>query len=179
MLRTLPVRFYFAAIALLVGANFWIYTVLFASPAVRIDVFAEGEGRVVLVHTPHALLLIDTGEGVGVLRDLGRALYPWQRSLDTLVLTGSAAAEAGGAPDVLKRYRTALLVRAGADGSRTLEAALAAASAQVRTTHIPYGAQLSSPEILITVLAPGLTRISYQGTGVIFSSTTLPGTYAL
>lgn len=133
---------------LLVPANAVIYRAILARPAIALEelrVGKEGEERAVLVRTAggHAIL-VNAGPDAGILRVLGEALPPWQRTLDALVLTDMGGEHAGGAPFVLARYRPGAFIRPAASGSPAREAAVAAALAAggAEMTRVPPRAGL-------------------------------------
>jgi beta-lactamase superfamily II metal-dependent hydrolase len=110
MSRPLHSGFYVFLLGILILANVIIYRTIFATPLLTVSVLDVGEGggenSATLVRTPGgATLLIDTGPDASILRALGTALPPWQRSLDAVILTSDKKASVGGLPDVLNRYR--------------------------------------------------------------------------
>ncbi len=100
-------------------ANVSLYRAIFAPHALQVRVLDVGKGDATLVRTPDgATLLIDTGPDASILRALGTALPPWQRTIDAVILTNAKKPSAGGLPDVLSRYRVAQ--RVALAGSRRL-----------------------------------------------------------
>lgn len=178
----LPTYVYAALFFLLVAANVSFYRALSVPDTLHISVLGAGEGNAVFMRTPSGeTLLADAGPDAGILRALGGVLPPWRREIDSILLTSSAADAAGGAPEVLNRYRVGALVRAGAQGSGSMEAALAAAASAeegLQQTSVPYGTLLSlEGGIFITIVAPGTLSISYGETSLTVSSSTPKGVY--
>ncbi len=139
-------------------------------------------------------ILIGAGPDASALRALGETLAPWQRSLSALVLTSISGADAGGASEVLARYRVAEIVRPEAEGTASREAALAEASA-ASGTHITLahrgdrfalggGAYLDvlwPPETDTPLRAsdgPLVLRLSYDRTAIDIAPDGLPGSDA-
>lgn len=152
--------FLFVCVAVLVVANIRIYQTIFAARVLEVSVLDMGKGRAVLVRAPSgATLLVDVGPDAGILRALGTALPPWQRAIDTVILTGSSRKCAGGLPDVASRYRVGADLRAG-------------------SAALPYGARIVFDKtISVIVAAPGAFALSYGAASLTISSTTPAGAY--
>jgi len=127
----------------------------------EIRVFSVGKGNAIIVQTPrNKTLLIDAGSDAGILRELGRVMPMWRRSIDAVILTSADTKSMGGLPDVMSRYHTPAPVRFGAPLSN------------------PYGTTLTfDNDMHITVIAPHTLTISYGATTFAFSSSTPVLTY--
>ncbi|MFZ1075621.1 MAG: hypothetical protein WAN50_04585, partial [Minisyncoccia bacterium] len=129
MPRELSISFSILLFAGLIAANAYVFQKLHAPAATEVTVFAAGKGTAALVRAPSGeTLLVNAGSDASILRALGAALPPWQRNLDAVMVTDMSANNAGGLPDVLHRYKVAALIRPDLEGSKGLEAALAAAA---------------------------------------------------
>jgi beta-lactamase superfamily II metal-dependent hydrolase len=154
--------FYLLLFCGLIVANIYLYEKIFASPVLEVSVRTAGKGSVTIVRTPHhQTLLIDTGSDASILRALGEVLPPWQRNIDTVVLTGDKTSFTGGLSTIKSRYRIPdPLVIGGVAAS--------------------YGSQLTfDTTTLITVIAPGTFTISHGSASLLISSSTEPRTYVL
>jgi beta-lactamase superfamily II metal-dependent hydrolase len=64
-----------------------------------------GQGDAILIEMPSGeLVLIDGGQGMEVLEELGEVLKPWERKIDVVVLTHPHMDHMGGLYEVLDRY---------------------------------------------------------------------------
>ena len=154
-----PVSLQLLLLGGLIWANITIYRTALAPQALEVTVLEVGEGRAVLVQTPHKeTILLDTGPDASVLRALGAALPMWQRKIDVVILTGTKGSFVGGLPEVESRYHVATIVRVGN-----------------RAT--PYGTSILFDTVGIKIMAPDTETISYGATTLIISSSTPPGAY--
>jgi len=161
MPRALPTSFYFYSIlfGILVVANVSVYRTVFAPRVLMVTVLEVGKGDATLIRTPNGkTVLIDTGPDASILRALGTALPPWQRSLNAVVLTSTKKSAIGGLPDVTNRYRIPTPVYFG-----------------TKTT--PYGTRLALGDFYIEIISPGTFNISYGVTSLVISSSTPNGVY--
>jgi hypothetical protein len=115
MLGELPRRFYLLLFIVLVAGNVSVYREIFAPEVLRIAVLEmRKKGSAVLVRSPNgATILINTGPDASILRALGRELPPWQRKIDTVLLTNEKSSVTGGLADVTSHYRVKSVVRSG------------------------------------------------------------------
>ncbi|TSC71115.1 MAG: hypothetical protein G01um101449_141 [Parcubacteria group bacterium Gr01-1014_49] len=163
--------------------NSLLYQTIFTSKILSVRVLEVGKGgRVVLIRSPHGgTFLINTGPDASILRALGTKLPPWQRSIDTVLLTGATVNAAGGLPDVLKRYRVAGLIRFGSRGSKSMEAALAAAASAEKgleeITASPDARVMFDKDVSLSVLSPETFILSYENSSLLISSSTPAGDY--
>ena len=82
------------------------------SRMLRVSVLSVGKGDALLIQSPRGeTVLVDTGVDASILHALGTALPEWQRHIDEVVLTGSAANASGGLPALQARYTIGALVR--------------------------------------------------------------------
>jgi len=93
-------------VVILLAANFFIYREILAPRVLEVTALEVGKGDATLVQTSDKkTILIDTGPDASILRALGTALPPWQRTIDAVILTNAKKNFAGGLPDVLNRYK--------------------------------------------------------------------------
>ena len=176
-------RFLLGCLVALIVANIFLYHTVDTRPVFRVAVLEAGkEGRAVLVRSPRGgTLLINTGPDASILRALGTRLPPWHRSIDTVLLTGATVNAAGGLPDVLKRYRVAGLIRFGSRGSKSMEAALAAAASAEKgleeITASPDARVMFDKDVSLSVLSPETFILSYENSSLLISSSTPAGDY--
>ncbi|MBI4065966.1 hypothetical protein HY412_02125 [Candidatus Kaiserbacteria bacterium] len=153
-------RFYYVFLfALLIVANVNVYRMIFASRVLTVTVLEIGKGNAALIKTStRKIILIDTGPDASILRALGDALPMWQRKIDAIILTSSAARSAGGLSSIQSRYHISKIIRIG-------------------DVAIPYGSLFTFDDSTIEILAPATFKISY-GTSVFkISSSTPAGVY--
>ncbi len=185
----------YIAVPLLLALNVFIYIALLAPPRLTVTILPLGSAAAFLVAAPEGTpVLVGAGPDASVLRALGETLAPWQRSLSALVLTSISGADAGGAPEMLARYRVAEIVRPEAKGTASREAALAEASA-ASGTHLTLahrgdrfalggGAYLDvlwPPETATLLRAsdgPLVLRLSYGRTAIDIAPDSLPASDA-
>lgn len=154
-------NFYFILFFILLATNFLIFQAILAPRTLEVTVLEVGKGDATLVRNPNGkTLLVDTGPDASILRALGTALPPWQRTIDALVLTSEKAGAVGGLQDVVSRYHVPTPVRFG-------------------TAAVPYGTRFAFNDIYITVLAPDIFTIFYGATFLSISSTTPKGVYSI
>lgn len=73
-----------------------------------------GQGDAVFIRTPsNRSILIDGGPDASVLRELGRVMPFWERSIDMVVATHPDTDHVGGLFEVVKRFRVSTLLRPG------------------------------------------------------------------
>lgn len=76
--------------------------------------FDVGQGDSILIRTPsHQNILIDGGPDTSVLNRLGRALPFFDRTIDLMVLTHAHSDHLVGEVEVLRRYKTKLVLTSG------------------------------------------------------------------
>ena len=102
-------NFYRVLFFILLVANFFIYQAILAPHVLKVTALEVGPpaggGSATLVQTSSGeTILIDTGPDASILRALGTALPPWQRTITAVILTGTKKSVVGGLNDVLSRY---------------------------------------------------------------------------
>ncbi len=71
-----------------------------------------GQGDAIFIDAPSGRqMLIDGGRGSVVLRELGRVMPWWDRSIDVVLATHPDLDHIGGLPDVLARYDVSTIIR--------------------------------------------------------------------
>lgn len=93
-----------------------------SSGTLRVAFLDVGQGDAILVESPSGVqMLIDTGPPSGaVLRELGRVLPFWDRTIDVLVLSHPDLDHVGGMPDVFARYRVSVVISGTTEGKSTI-----------------------------------------------------------
>lgn len=93
-----------AVVLILVAAN----TLLFAVPAqsgLTVTFFDVGQGDSIFIEGPTGVqVLVDGGPDSSAVRELGKHLSFFDRTIDAIVATHPDADHIGGLPDVMKRY---------------------------------------------------------------------------
>ena len=163
MPHSLPATFWILLFVGLIFANVSVYRAIFAPRALTVTVLAVGpagkESRATLVKSPGGgMLLIDTGPDASILRALGSALPMWQRNIDAVILTSSAAGSAGGLPVVQSHYHVSKIIRVG-------------------DIFTPYGSSFTFANARIQIIAPAAFQISSGSSVFSISSSTPAGVY--
>lgn len=155
----MPRGFYIVLFFALIAGNINVYNAVLSPRVLTVNILEAAKGRAVLIRTPNSkIILINTGPDASILRALGESLPVWQREIDAVILTGSAASYAGGLPAVQSRYRVSKLIRIGGKD-------------------IPYGSSLTFGGSIIKVLAPSTFSIYYGSSVLNISSSTPSGVY--
>ncbi len=105
-------KIYFLFLLLLI--NFFIFYFLFhASQKVLIVSFLDvGQGDAIFVEMPNGRqMLIDGGPNNSVLRELGKVMPFYDRSIDVVLATHADQDHIGGLVEVLKRFEVDLFIR--------------------------------------------------------------------
>lgn len=132
----------FAVLALALLDVVVLLFVLSGRPRVLTVAFLDvGQGDAILIESPAGRqMLVDGGRDRSVLRELGRELGPFDRSLDMIVATHPDADHIGGLPAVFAQYDVAHYLSPGIESDTNPSRALLAATERERS------------------LAPGLAR---------------------
>lgn len=163
MQHKLPRAFYFILFLVLVAGNISVYSAIFAPRMLTVNILdvgpPAGGGHVTLIQTStRKTILIDTGADASILRALGESLPVWQRDIDVVILTSSAARFAGGLSAVEARYHISKLIHIG-------------------DSTTPYGSSLTLSDSIIKILAPATFSISSGSAIFKISSSTPAGVY--
>lgn len=96
----------------------WIWQGTEASENKLVVAFLDvGQGDAIFIETPNGTqVLVDSGVGSAVLRELGALMNFSDKSIDMIVATHPDADHVGGFPEVLERYDISLVVHNGAEG---------------------------------------------------------------
>ncbi len=87
-----------------------------------------GQGDAIFIQSPTGRqVLIDGGKDRSVLRELGKRMSPFDRSLEMVIETHPDADHIGGLPSVFERYRVGAYLSPGVEGQTSYVHALSAA----------------------------------------------------
>lgn len=151
-------------VAALVAANAWLW-LQNSAPRQQVRILTAGKGSAVLIETGRRAVLINAGSDASIVRALGQALPPWKRRLDALVLTNASATYAGGAREVLRAYRPAIILRTSMSGSATVEKGIGSAAS---TTFPVRGDRYTlGNDTFMDVLWPPVTPAPMTGKGAV------------
>ncbi len=96
--------FRFLPIALLIIANIFVWTIP-VHPGLSVSFLNVGQGDAIFIQSPTGVqLLIDGGPDSSVLRELGKQMPFWNRTIDAVVETHPDKDHIGGLSDVFARY---------------------------------------------------------------------------
>jgi competence protein ComEC len=107
---------------LLVGLfliNIFIWSVVFEQESGKLTVaFLDvGQGDAIYIEAPNGnQVLIDGGGSKAVLRQLGKVMPFYDRSIDVIIATHPDKDHIGGLPDVLQRYNVDFILDSGREG---------------------------------------------------------------
>lgn len=112
---------------ILLFANFFIWQGVVAEDrqGLRIYFLDVGQGDAIFIEAPSGnQVLIDGGPDRTVLRQLGKVMPFYDRSIDLVFATHADADHIGGLPEVIERYRIGAYIDNGMEGSTALYRAL-------------------------------------------------------
>lgn len=116
-----------------------------------------GQGDAIYIRTPSgADMLIDGGPGRSVLRELGRVMPFYDRTIDVVLATHPDADHIGGLPGVFEKYKVKYFVESGLDGKTELWKELQKKINEENTKKmiVRDGSVLSFGSAQFTVLSP-------------------------
>lgn len=103
----------------------------------RVWFFDIGQGDAIFIETPTGeQILIDAGPDQAVLSKLGSVMWPWDRTLDAIVITHPDADHISGFISVLERYQIDNVYDTGAIASTNVDRELRRLIDEEDTTHI-------------------------------------------
>lgn len=128
----IPSWFLVIALALLVFINGRVYLEVRAPRTLAVSFLNVGDGSAALVRTPSGqTVLIDGGPDASILRELGRVLPFWERTIEVVVRTSPLARDTAGLLDVLDRYRVEHLLSFSAENETQTASAVALKAASL------------------------------------------------
>ena len=107
-------------LAFLLVSNFVIFYAVYyqSSQNLTVAFLDVGQGDAIFVTAPGGVqMLVDGGPNGSVLRELGKVMPFYDRSIDVLVATHADQDHIGGLVDVLKRFKVDLFVRTNSTSS--------------------------------------------------------------
>ncbi len=108
---------------------------LFSPNTLRVWFFDIGQGDGMMIETPSGKqILVDAGPDASILTKLGGVLWPWDRTIDAIVLTHPDADHVTGFISVLKRYRVGHVYETGVIANTLIGAEIEKA---IREEHVP------------------------------------------
>lgn len=113
----------------------YVYSWEFRKPFLDIYFFNLNRGRSIFIRTPNnKTILIDGGQNSQIIPELTKVFPLYKRRIDTVILTSSVLKNAGGLPEVSKRYEVGNMIEPIMMGTST---ALDALGKVVKEKHIP------------------------------------------
>jgi len=104
------------------------YTAQFAriqTPGLKVWFFDIGQGDAIFIETPNGQqILIDGGPGDLILQKLSSVMWPWDHSIDAIVITHPDADHITGLVSVLERYQVKTIYETGVRGGTPMIQAL-------------------------------------------------------
>lgn len=109
----------------IVTITIWFQVLVFSpsNQELKVVFFDVGQGDAIFIEAPNGRqLLIDGGVSSNVLlRELGRVMSFWDRSLDVVLATHPDRDHIGGLPDVLRRFAVDSVIESGAKSDTDLD----------------------------------------------------------
>ncbi len=103
----------FLPLMVLIFGNFGVWIFAFPSSDVRVSFLDIGQGDSILIQSAGVAVLIDGGADGQVLRELGKKLPFFDRSIDAVVGTHPDKDHIGGLSDVFERYSVGIFIEPG------------------------------------------------------------------
>lgn len=147
-------------LALLLAINIYVYVAVFgeSDAHARVSFLNVGQGDAILVESPSGVqVLIDGGPDRSVLRELGKELGFFDRSIDIVIATHPDKDHIAGLVDVFERYRITSYIESGVTSDSIYASALhdAVASEGLDTQYAKRGMRISLGEgMYIDILYP-------------------------
>ncbi len=163
-IRRYKSRFYaFLILAILISLGFGLLVgethrrFTESDPPLRVWVFDVGQGDAIFIETPDGTqILVDGGRDDTVLRKLGSVMWPWDRSIDALVITHPDADHITGLISVLDRYDVATVYTSGAQANTRIDQRLQQAIDEegARVVYVGEPDEFSFGEVIFDVIWP-------------------------
>jgi competence protein ComEC len=105
-------RIYFLFLLILINIFIFYYLFHLSNPNLKVSFLDVGQGDAIFVDMPNGRqMLIDGGPNNSVLRELGKVMPFFDRSIDVVLATHVDADHIGGLVEVLKRFEVDLFIR--------------------------------------------------------------------
>lgn len=118
-----PIKRIFYFVGFLVILNIFIWSIYFSvrqSDIMKVYFLDVGQGDSILIVAPNGKqILIDGGADSGVLRELGRTMGFFDRSIDIVLTTHPDQDHIGGLPFVMEQYKVGNFINSIADSDTT------------------------------------------------------------
>ncbi|MBM5789523.1 MBL fold metallo-hydrolase [Candidatus Parcubacteria bacterium] len=127
------------------------------APALRVWFFDVGQGDATLIETPLGRqVLVDGGPDRTILQKLPQTMWPWDRTLDAVVITHPDADHITGLTSVLEQYDVAAIYETGVRGGTPMIAGLVSAMATegARMKPVRAGQSFEMDGVIFDVLWP-------------------------
>ena len=137
---------------------------LFDAHALRVWFFDIGQGDGTLIETPNGKkILVDAGPDASILMKLGEVLWPWDRSIDAIVITHPDADHITGFVSVLRRYRVGHVYETGVIAKTAVDTEI---EKLIRDEHLPVtivriGDSIPDADIQLAVVWPSDLAVSH------------------
>jgi competence protein ComEC len=105
-------KIYFLFLLVVINALIFYSVYYFTNPKLEVAFLDVGQGDAVFIKAPGGRqMLVDGGANNSVLRELGKVMPFYDRSIDVVLATHADQDHIGGLVEVLKRFKVDLLVR--------------------------------------------------------------------
>lgn len=145
------------AVALVLFATTRVFATAVSETSMRMWFLDVGQGDATFIESPEGhQILVDAGRDQGVMSKLGVLMWPWDRSIDAIVITHMDADHITGFVEVLERFDVAMVISTGAEADTQIAQELLTAIEQesARMLYVQDGDRFSMGSVDFRVLWP-------------------------
>lgn len=105
-------KIYFILFLLIINITIFYLIFCLSNNTLKVSFLDVGQGDAIFIETPNGRqMLIDGGSNASVLRELGKVMPFYDRSIDVLVATHADQDHIGGLVEVLRRFKVDLFIQ--------------------------------------------------------------------
>lgn len=109
-------KYYFLGLLALVAVFVWLAVIAETRDGLTVAFLDVGQGDAIFIEAPNGnQILLDAGYGKKVLRQLGKVMPFYDRSVDVIIESHPDNDHVGGLPDVLNRYGVSAIIESGVE----------------------------------------------------------------
>lgn len=140
---------------------------VFHTPAVRVWFFDVGQGDSMMIETKSGKqILIDAGPDEKVLTKLGEVMWPWDRTIDAIILTHPDSDHITGVASILTRYHVDRVYKTGVKSPTIIAKIIDREQTEehIPTTFVRVGDHLIFDDVTLDVMWPRETDVTHSTT---------------